>query len=320
MHYAWRIADIYVLIFEHLENTDLARLARTRKTLFDVVVPILWWRLTSFEPFLFCLPPDFRRRPLNTEDLERLDFYASKVRKIVLESENPQTTIHVPKMFKNSRGFYNALRPNPKKTSLLDNKSTLQDSRDVKTWQELWEEIAVLRPQAQFLPNLRSLRLSSTAEALLIPLINISGASLEKVYIKYIHGAKNNVVRHVLNGFQDTPNLEYLFVRDGTDIVNQELIAQSPLKQLRLDPRVYEPGRHSETLFKTGPLRYDILQKASLEHLTIGLTDRWYGTEVLAALERKQKHLPALKTLWLNLTTYVPSPSGLHTPALFSIF
>lgn len=152
--------------------------------------------------------------------------------------------------------------------------------------------------------NLRHLRINNVVEELLIPLIGISGSNLTQIYIKYIDNRQHeSVILRILDGLQDTAKLEYLFVRDGEpDLLPSKLIRQSALKHLRLDPRIHA-HRHVNFQFNQFPLRHDILQKSSLEHLTLGLTREWYAPEVKAL---GNKYLPALKTLWLNLTTFKP--------------
>lgn len=278
MHSAWQTDDIRHLIFERLEPRDLARLAQTCKTIFSFTIDELWKEITSFSPFMCCLPLDFRRRPLRAEDIHRLDFYASKVQKLILASKSVQILKCLPPQFK------------PKNTSWKKQSK----SNPEKSWEELWKEVAKLRPTSEFLPNLRRLRISNTVEELLIPLIGVSGSNLTQIYIKYIHYAQHeSVVLKVLDGLQHTPKLEYLFVRDGADLIPSKLIQQSPLKHLRLDPRI-SAQRHQSLQFKRLPLRYDILEKDTLENLTLGLTREWYSPEMKAL---KSKYLPALKIL-----------------------
>lgn len=286
MHHAWHIDDIRYLIFELLERGDLARLARTCKALSDFAVNELWRKPNSIACFLSCLPQGYRNRPLQSQDLERLDFYASKAQKLVLESDDVRYPIRLPYEFLAVKKSMN----NP-----------------CKSWKELWAEIAALRPQSNFMPNLRSIRVSNISEELLLPLIGISGARLTKIYVKYIHDRHkpSSLVFDFLNQLQDFSRLEYLFVRDGEpDLVPTRLIQQAPLKHLRLDPRIHA-RRHQDYQFKSYPLRPEILQKSTLEQLTLGLTREWYSPEIEALDTR---YLPALRTLWLNLTTFKPDP------------
>ena len=284
MHLAWQIDDIRQLIFERLEPRDLARLVQTCKAFVDVAADELWKTVNSFSPFLCCLPPDFRTRGLRAEDIKRLDFYAGKVQNLVLESKSVQILIRLPPQF------------TPKKKQ--------SKNHPEKSWKEFWKEISTLRPTSEFLPNLRRLRISNVVEELLIPLIGISGSTLTQIYIKYIHNRQpESVVLKILDHLQDTPKLEYLFVRDGEpDLVPSKLIQQAPLKHLRLDPRIHAQ-RHEDFQFKQFPLRCEILQKSTLENLTLGLTREWYAPGIKAV---ENKYLTALKTLWLNLTTFKP--------------
>lgn len=64
--------------------------------------------------------------------------------------------------------------------------------------------------------------------------------------------------------------------------------------------------------FKELPLRIKILQISTLESLTLGLTKEWYSPAI-EKLERK--YLPALKTLWLNLTTFKPEGDNIWISA-----
>ncbi|KAK9416899.1 putative F-box domain-containing protein [Seiridium unicorne] len=284
MHPAWYIDDIKYLIFEHLEPQDLARLARSSRALFQTATDKLWGTLSSFEGLVCCLPLDFDKRPLGREDLVRLDFYTFKVRYIRLGSGQANVTMPLPRGFSRSR----------KKKDI--------EKTYKKSWEELWEEIAEVRPPSELFCNLRRLRINKVFERLLIPLIGISGLHLTKIYIKYFEDRQwDSVVRRVLSGFQDTPNLEYIFVRDGeVGYLPRKLIQQSPLKHVRLDPKAY-PGGDLPARLEDVPVRFDVLQKSTLEHLTIGLKSDWCTPEI-EALEGK--YLPALKTLWLNILHY----------------
>ena len=284
MHPAWQNLDISLLIFEHLNPRSLARIARTCKALFHVATDELWKTLDSVLPFLSCLHPDFRNRRLQDKDVKSLDFYAAKVRNLLLES---QTVLRLPRQF----------RPR---------KSQTQES-----WEEIWKEIANLRQlqrqrqlTSDFLPNLRHLRVNNVEEEFLIPLIGMSGSNLTQIYIKSLHERQSkSIVFQMLDQLQSTAKLEYLFVRDGEpDLVPSQVIRDAPLKHLRLDPRIHG-HRHEEFNFKQFPLRQEILQKSSLENLTLGLTRQWCTPEIKAS---KEKYLPALKSLWLNLTTFKP--------------
>ncbi|CAJ2501413.1 Uu.00g042660.m01.CDS01 [Anthostomella pinea] len=286
MHPAWQIDDIRYSIFECLDPCDLARLARTAGFFFNVATDELWKTVGSMSPFLCCLPPDARRRPLQVGDIQRLNLYTSKTQSVRLESKEIARVIPLPPRF----------QPNKKQQQQQPDEDT------TKTWEELWEEITKLSPRSDFLPNLRRVRFNSAVEELLTPLIGISGANLTHIYIKYIHQRRpESIVRNFLDQLQDTSKLKYLFVRDGEpDLVPSRLIQQSPLEHLRLDPRIHA-ARHEDFQFKEYPLRFEILQKETLEHLTIGLNRLWYS-DAFRALDGR--YLPALKTLWLNLTTF----------------
>ncbi|KAK9780915.1 putative F-box domain-containing protein [Seiridium cardinale] len=275
MHPAWYIDDIKYLVFEHLEPQDLARLARSSRALFQTATDKLWRTLSSFEGLVFCLPLDFNTRPLGREDIVRLDFYTSKVHHIRLDSGQGDVAMPLP------RGLSGIKK---------------------KSWDELWEEIAEVRPPSELFCNLRLLRINKVFERLLLPLIGISGLRLTKIDIEYFEGIqKDSVVGRVLSGFQDTPNLEDIFVLGGgVGNLPRKLIQQSPLKHLRLDPRGYPGGVHPARL-ENVPVLFDVLQKSTLEHLTIGLKSDWCTPEI-EALEGK--YLPALKTLWLNILHY----------------
>jgi hypothetical protein len=166
-----------------------------------------------------------------------------------------------------------------------------------KTWEELWEEIAKLRPISESLSNLRRLRISNVDERLLVPLIGISGSNLTQIHIRFIQNTQAQSAKlNLLDGIQHTPKLESLFVRDHeAHLVG--LVRQSPLKHLRLDPRVRCHMPH----FNQPPLPHEILRKYMLKSLTLCLTRDWYSPEIKAF---QCKYLPALKKLWLNLTVF----------------
>lgn len=285
MHPAWSIEDVRDLLFEHLEARELARLARTSQTFFRLATDRLWTTINSFDPLLCCLPSDFGDRPLQVEDIERLDFYTSKVRHLKLEPDRPNATIRVPQQFSGS-------------------KKKIPKNRSKKSWRELWEEIAEVRPASKLFCNLCYLRVNRVVEELLIPLVGISGLHLTKIYIKTVEARQEeSVIWRILDGFHSTPNLEYLFVRNGqTGIVPRKLVQQAPLKHIRFEGQVYIPAlssRRGET-----PILYDVLQKSTLENLTISLAGNWCNAEILAL---KGKHLPALKTLWITVPDFTPS-------------
>lgn len=280
MHPLLQLDEIQRLIFKSLEPRDLARLAQTCKAFFHTATDELWKTIHSFSPFLSCLPPDFqyRYRKLQVEELQRYDFYVPKVQNLFLEGRG---VMLLPPPF----------RSKPK--------SKASEHNPEKTWEELWEEIAKLRPMSELLSNLRRLRISNVEERLLVPLIGISGSNLTQIRIQFIQNKQTpSVTFKVLDGIQHTPKLESLFVRDHEAHLI-DLIRQSPLKHLRLDPRI----RCNEPQYNQSPLRHEILQKSTLKNLTLGLTRDWYTPEIKAL---NSKYLPALKKLWLNLTVFDP--------------
>jgi hypothetical protein len=98
--WSWQNYDISHLILGHLEPTSLARLAQTCKALFELTTDELWKTMNSVVPFLSCLPPDFRHRPLRRKDIRRLCIYSSKVQNLLIESESINTVIRLPHQFK----------------------------------------------------------------------------------------------------------------------------------------------------------------------------------------------------------------------------
>jgi len=287
MHPAWHIDDIRHLLFHYLGPASLARLAQTCKGLFEPATNELWKTITSVSPFVSCFPRDYRRRPLQTEDLQRLQYYFRKIQKVVLESKDIRVAIRIPKQFKQHN-----------KNAQLAKTSTL------KTWDQVWSEVASIRPVSNFWVNLSCIRVSNIAEELLIPLVGIDGSNITQIYIKYILRRGNDkLVREMLDKLQDSSKLEYLFVRDSdrSDVV-LKVIKDSPLKHLRLDPRVH--GRlYGDYQFKKLPLQVEILEKSTLETLSIGLTREWYTPRLAAS---RRRYLPALQNLWLDLTTFLP--------------
>ena len=292
MHPAWLIEDIRYLIFERLEQQDIARLAQTCRIFFDLATNELWRTVHSTIPFLACLPPDYNHRPLHLEDIRRLDLYASKVENLVLKSPKRNQVIYLPPPF---RIKLREARDEAKYPDL---------PRTHKLWEDLWREIENLRPVSQFLPNLCRIELDGVVEELFTPFIGISGLNLTRIYIRYIHHRQSpSIVQHFLDRFQDTPKLRYLFIRGSEpDIIPSKLIEQAPLDHLQFRPRIRR-HRHDKFRYKTFRLRTEILQKSSLENLTLVLTRDWY-TYSINALQRK--YLPALRTLWLDLTTFKP--------------
>jgi hypothetical protein len=71
--------------------------------------------------------------------------------------------------------------------------------------------------------NLRHLRVSYIHEEVLIPFVGVSGANIKELYIKYLHyQQKDSVVRRIIDLFENTARLEYLFVRNSAaDVIPQ---------------------------------------------------------------------------------------------------
>jgi hypothetical protein len=271
MHPSLQFDEIQRLTFKSLEPRDLARVAQTCKAFFHIATDELWKTINSFSPFLSCLPPDFqyRYRKLQVEEPQRYDFYVSKVQNLFLES---RAVIVLPPPFR-SKPKSKASKYNPEKTR-----------------EELWEEIAKLRLMSELLSNLRRLPISNVAERLLVPLIGISGSNLTQIHIQFIENRQTqSFTLKALDGIQYTPKLESLFVRDNVAHL-VDLIRQSPLKHLRLDPRI----RCHKPQYNQSPLPHEILRKSTLENLTLGLTRDWYTPEIKAL---NSKYLPALKKL-----------------------
>ena len=190
MHLSLQLDEIQRLIFKSLEPRDLARIARTCKAFFHLATDELWKTIKSLTPFLSCLPPDFqyRYRKLQVEDFQRYHFYVPKIRNLFLESS--RTVIVLPPPF----------RSKPKSLAITHNTE--------KTWEELWEEIAKIRPMSESLSNLRRLRVSNVQERLLIPLIGISGSNLTQIHIKFIQdGQVPSITHKLLDAIQCTPKI-----------------------------------------------------------------------------------------------------------------
>ena len=150
MHPAWGIAELRLAILKYLNPRDLTRLAQTCRTLCDSAIDELWRIVKYPVQLISCLPQDWRSRPLRLEDLERLDRYACRVEGISWVAANSNKGNRLPKQF-----------------------ST--ENKNRKTWEQLWKEIADLRPNSQFLPNLRLLRIHGLIGYLLWPFVGISG-------------------------------------------------------------------------------------------------------------------------------------------------
>lgn len=154
------------------------------------------------------------------------------------------------------------------------------DAPGRKMWADLWGEIAELRPQSLFLPNVRRITIYRATCDCLVPLVGISGSRLEKLYVRFIHGEKSeHLTGNFLYRLQDVSKLEYLFVRDSMDLIPRKVIAHAPLRQLRLDPRISRDC-WDDYSFKSKPVLVGILEKESIEHLTIGLSREWYVWDI----------------------------------------
>jgi hypothetical protein len=225
----------------------------------------------------------FGDRPLQREDLWRVDLYTSKVRHLVLASDKRTGVLRVPLAF-----------------TKYKKRDTVKRSK--KSWKALWEEIASVRPPSQTFCNLQSIHISNVTEQLLIPLIGISGSHLAKLYINHVQLIETeSVVRRILDGLKHTPHLEYLFVRDGEfGFIPENLLIQAPLKYVRLD-RHFEP-MEKEIGPQEAQVFYHVLQKSTIKDLTIGLDRNWCCTHEMQTL--RGRHLPALKTLCLNLEPF----------------
>ncbi|KAH8647949.1 hypothetical protein BX600DRAFT_443284 [Xylariales sp. PMI_506] len=282
MHLAWQIADIRHLILEHLEPKDLARLARTCTSLFNVTVGVLWKILTDFSPFICCLPTDYYLRTLTREDVNRLDWYSSKVGYINLEGGAGR------RLNRPDHLLWRAKRK----------------TKWAKTWLELWVEIAKLRPASGFLPNLRSLRLVNVGAAFLIPLVGTHGLNLVQLHMENVMPVSDrkggDVVSRFFSGIDKAKNLEYISAANGVArYVPASLIQQQEsLRYLRLRPQKRRD-------IKANPVPdeqklYDaIFCKSGLQHLTMGLTKGW-RTPVNET--REPKSFAALQDLGLDLT------------------
>lgn len=142
-----------------------------------------------------------------------------------------------------------------------------------KTREELWEEIEKLRPVSELLSNPQRLRITNVEERLLIPHIGISGTNLVQIHIQFIQNPQTQrVALKVLDRIKHSPKLESLFVRNNEAYL-VDLIRQSPLKHLRLDPRI----RRLKPQYNDSPLSHEILRKSTLTNLTLGLTREWHS-------------------------------------------
>ena len=294
MHAAWKCEDIRYLIFKGLPRSDLPQLARTCKDLFDTATDELWKTATSILPLLSLLPPDARRRPLLGEDLQRLDLYAAKIKNLCLENKKPGSkcaSTQLPPEYNPAR------KPN-------------RTGSEGKLWGALWSEIAELRPPKEFMPNLHHLHFVNASEALLVPLVGITGVKLQQIYIKSVQNLEpESVVQQFLEHLHETPELEYIFVQDGEQLIPPRIIREAPIKTFRLDPRNLRPEEREN--FRPPP---ELLGSSmfGLEKLTLGLTPGWYTPELDKFIGRK--YLPGLKSLWLNLVNISPQPCKPECP------
>lgn len=276
MHAAWDVAEVRNMILTYLASGDVARLGRTCKAIHDYVIDHLWQDIRSFDGFLQLLPAYPRTEPLTVNDLERIDFYGRKVRRLDLTTGDRDPKLQIPQTMRTPR------------KKVYQKKIPASDH----PWIELWEEIALLRPQTAFLPNLQYLVVNNAAAELLRPLVGISGARLQSIYIKAVHEPKD-LLRKLLGGFEETPKLEYLRVRNGLHQIPDALIENSPLITLRLDETAasnYRPPL---------PLSRALLMRSSLKFLTVSLHESWHDSESWRAIN--EKILPALRQLRLNL-------------------
>jgi len=287
MHRAWLIDEILLLILEYLDRPSLAALARTCKGLFVPVTDELWKTLQTVAPFLDCLPPDIMKRPLQAKDIVRLDMYGDKVHILELEGTF-HDPLQIPERWKGSK----------------------RKGTDFRLWGRAWENIASARPQARFLPNLRSLRVNHADGDLLLPLVGISGKHLKKVWIKYLaFGRKGSGnIKEVLSNLQDYSKLEDVFVRNGGHTYNvpTRLVLEAPLKRLAVPSTIF-PHRKAKDASDTYPIRQEILEKSSLENITVSLNREWCP---VALLSSEKKYLPNLKYLWLDIMRVIPFNPG----------
>jgi hypothetical protein len=170
-----------------------------------------------------------------------------------------------------------------------------------KTWAELWEEIRMLRPAGQFLPNLRRVHIYNSQPDSILPFVGASGAKLSSLRVHgYKQAAKGGLVPRFLTGFQDISTLECLHLQYGEPIPG-ELLQRASLKDLRLWShmllRICRPFLYSGII-----LQPEILKIPTLETLTLALSRDWYTPEIRAL----GKYLPTLKHLWLDLCPFMP--------------
>jgi hypothetical protein len=299
MHPAWHIDDVRDLIFESLDKADLISIAATSRALFEVAINKLWNTLDSFDGLICCLPPDFLERQLEREDIRRLDLYTSRVLRIRLGVGSLVELL--PSRFMKAKKDMNDKMDKRTRKNLKADKS-LNDKQGRKLWSKLWRDIAELRPSSHLFCNLQSVHVNNIVEPLILPLVGISGLHLREISIKQVvENQDPSLIRGFLDGLQDTPKLEYLAVRDGeSGTLPAKIIRGAPLRHLRLDL----PRNHKNYLrrpLKDRSILYHLLQKSTIEHLTVALDDTWLTREIR---DLGDQNLPTLKTLWLNLTEF----------------
>ncbi len=286
MHQAWGVQLVQDSILERLDSEDLARLASTCAALWGPATDRLWRNIPSLSVFLLCLPEGYKQDTIVSEDVERLDRYSAKVRRVHIESSK---AAGIPKsMLRVNKGY-----------------GTVNE----EAWYRVWDDIARVRPaQSAFLPNLREIHVNNIREGALMPLVGtITGANLTYIRVQNLHyKTHKGVVRRFLWSLTDTSKLRYLFVRDGQNgLVPPKLLEQSSLRQLRLPSRPFARGSADD---QPQDLLPRILNSPSLENLTLSLTRDWSSPALQAMKGRKC--LASLTQLWLDLTTFTSSGCG----------
>jgi hypothetical protein len=282
MHDAWLIEDIQQLVLDHLDQQDLARLARTCKPIFEFAINRLWRKLTSVQPILCCLPEDTKTRVLIPSDLVRLYFYASKIQIVHLEGtlDHPIT---IPKLFPKSKKRAKATYRVP--------------------WTRFCEELAAARQGKSYMPNLRRFYVNNVIEEVLLPFIGVSAANLEIFYIKYTqHRQPESTAHKILENFEETPKLEYIYVRNGgPDMIPMRIIEQSPLKRLRFAAKMTDRGFIGCPQYENYTIKPEIFKKDTIENFSVSLSHDWCPAEINASAE---KYFPSLRSLWLDLIPF----------------
>jgi hypothetical protein len=222
----------------------LACVAQTCNVLFHPATDILWRTVESYDPLLKCLPKDYRHRPFQTEDLQRLDLYGYKIQVLHVETPSLVGQVEFPGQ--------NAVVRIPLEFQRWNRRT---NHATWKSWRALWSEITTLRPAPQFLPNIHRIRFNNVEEEMLLPLVGLSGSNLSYVRIVCLHDRLPlNIPRKILLGIKDVSKLEYLYIRDeGPDILPDELIECAPLIQLPLPPvyrhTCHKPYEYSKMAF-----------------------------------------------------------------------